>query len=170
MRRCSFDAICLLLTLIVSGCATNPDPGKGGFIDGVVGMSSGGYQGRIDERQQNLSAVQSANARMEEQNRALKRDLAATKEEEKAYRDQLTRLQSDMKALESQLRKAKVQTQSDLARKKELEQNLASLNAKIEQMDKGSGARREAEMQDELNKLRAEKEKLKQQIIKLGSK
>ena len=170
MRRWVFVAICFCINLFASGCATNPDPGQGGFIDGLVGMSSGGYQGRVDQRQQNLSTVQSANAKMEEQNRTLKGDLAATKEEEQAYRDQLARLQGDMKALQSQLAKAKVKTQADLAHKKELEQNLASLNGKIAQANNSKGSVREADLQEELNKLKAEKEKLKQQILKLGSK
>lgn len=47
LRVCSI----LGLVLLITGCATHDDPRKGGFVSGVVGLSSGRYEERITERE-----------------------------------------------------------------------------------------------------------------------
>jgi len=69
----AFASLSLLVAL--AGCATSPDPRDGGFVSGVVGLS-GGYQRRIDERRETLSAEQAAQRRLavERQEVELERD------------------------------------------------------------------------------------------------
>ena len=40
------------LPLFLAGCATTDDPHQGGFVSGIVGLASGGYEKRITEREQ----------------------------------------------------------------------------------------------------------------------
>lgn len=48
MRKRHWDRIPLLghlaVVLCLCGCATSDDPHEGGFVSGVVGLASGGYQ------------------------------------------------------------------------------------------------------------------------------
>lgn len=167
-RSVSIPAVVLLLVLGISGCATNPDPAKGGFIDGLAGLSSGTYQARVDQRQQNLDQMRQASTQLEAQNRDLQQNLASSKATEQSYRAQLAQLQGDLTGLESQLRKAKAQSQAKAAQKKDIERKLADLKAKTQTMQIQGGSN-EAALQNELNKLKGEKETLKQQIVKLGA-
>jgi chromosome segregation ATPase len=168
-RSIIISAILFSLTFGVSGCATNPDPAKGGFIDGIAGLSSGTYQQRLDQRQQNLDQMHQASVQLELQNRDLQQNLATSKATEQSYQAQLAQLQGDIAGLESQVKKAKTKSQTQAAEKKELEQKLADLKAKAKSVKSKSSGANEAALQEELNKLKAEKEALKQQIVKLGA-
>jgi chromosome segregation ATPase len=168
-RFTSITAALLFLSLGFAGCATNPDPAKGGFIDGVAGLSSGTYKDRADQRQQNLAAMRDANARLADQNQDLQQNLAASKATEQSYRAELAQLQGDLTNLDTQLKKAKIKNQAQASQKKELEQKVVSLKTKTEAISKKSNASNEAALQEELNKLKADKEALKQQIVKLGA-
>lgn len=66
----------------LAACATSSDPSKGGFISGVQGLSSGGYQRRVDQqnaelirmRQQEIDAraeADRANAELAQKQRAV---------------------------------------------------------------------------------------------------
>lgn len=168
-RSISFSAALLIIVIGFSGCATNPDPAKGGFIDGLAGLSGGTYQTRVDQRQQNLDQMRQASTQLEAQNRDLQQNLASSKATEQSYRAELAQLQGDLTGLDSQLKKAKAKSQAQAAQKKDLDQKLADLKAKTQAMSTKSAGANEAALQEELNKLKAEKETLKQQIVKLGA-
>ncbi|MEY8098730.1 hypothetical protein AB9F29_15095 [Falsihalocynthiibacter sp. S25ZX9] len=73
-------------SFLLSACVSSSDPADGGFFNGVQGISSGGYDARIDEREQAVVASQSRNSdlRAEEANlqaqiKASESDLAKLK-------------------------------------------------------------------------------------------
>lgn len=65
----------------VSGCvATSDDPAEGGFFNGVRGISSGSYDGRVAERQQAVAAAEVRNAALSAEQGALAAQIDATKQ------------------------------------------------------------------------------------------
>lgn len=67
------------LAVAVAGCATSADPHEGGFISGVVGITGGGYQRRLEERKDSYQDAQDAQERLEAQARALEQERAAVR-------------------------------------------------------------------------------------------
>jgi hypothetical protein len=59
------------------GCATSSDPHDGGFVSGVVGIAGGGYERRIDEREQSYRGELDAQARLKAEAQALEQEQAA---------------------------------------------------------------------------------------------
>jgi len=163
------SAMLLFFTLGLAGCATDPNPARGGFIDGLAGLSSGSYQDRVNQREQDLAEMRDNSARLEARNRELQEDLAESKATEDSYRAQLAQLQGELTGLETRLRKAKVRNQAQAARKKELEVKLASLKGRTQTFRTQSTGSHDAAVQAELTRMKTEKEVLKQQIIKLGA-
>ena len=49
-HRLVYYCLIMLWATASSGCATNPDPHQGGFINGFAGLSGGVYQNRLDTR------------------------------------------------------------------------------------------------------------------------
>jgi chromosome segregation ATPase len=150
------------------GCATTSDPSKGGFFDGVQGLSSGEYDRRKNEKQDKLAGVQSTGAKLRGEQTALNKQADSLEQQERTYRQQLAQLKNDLTSMESSLRKAKLKGQSKLAQKKDLDLRLVSLRGKVQKTEQQSGPN-EAQKQQELLKLKAEKEKLQEDIIKLTS-
>jgi septal ring factor EnvC (AmiA/AmiB activator) len=67
------------LSLALCACATSPDPHQGGFISGIVGLAGGGYQRRVDERQQTYQGEVDAGTRLKAQARELEQERAAVR-------------------------------------------------------------------------------------------
>lgn len=60
-------AVVLAPILFAAACASNEDPAEGGFISGVTGAATGGYQGRVDERQKKADALAEQDAELQQQ-------------------------------------------------------------------------------------------------------
>ena len=60
------------MTLLLSACVTSEDPADGGFFNGVNGLAGGGYQARVDEREENLANAQARNSQLRGQHAALR--------------------------------------------------------------------------------------------------
>ncbi len=54
----------IITALFLSACATSDDPADGGFFNGINGLAGGGYQARVDERQQALDKETARNAEL----------------------------------------------------------------------------------------------------------
>jgi chromosome segregation ATPase len=48
--------------LWLAGCATSPDPSKGGFISGMNGLLSGGYNRRVNDQSSDLDRMRAQQA------------------------------------------------------------------------------------------------------------
>ncbi|TPE46579.1 hypothetical protein [Amaricoccus solimangrovi] len=74
----------LLAVLALAACATSDDPAQGGFFNGIAGLVGGGYDARIDAREQAVAeseaegaALSGELARLESEHAALRRRIAA---------------------------------------------------------------------------------------------
>jgi chromosome segregation ATPase len=166
MKRISLRVVgCGLLVYSLCGCATTSDPSKGGFFDGVNGLSTGEYQRRVDEKQGGLAALQSDSAKLRGEQTALNRQADSLDRQEQAYRQQLAQMKTDLTTMEAKLQKTKFQTQAKITQKRNLEQRLTNLKGQVQKTEQsGSGG---AKNQEELLRLKAEKEKLQDEIVKL---
>lgn len=73
--------LALACTLVaVSGCvATSDDPAEGGFFNGIRGISSGSYEGRVSERQRAVATAEVRNAALSAEQSDLAARIDATK-------------------------------------------------------------------------------------------
>lgn len=158
----------MLLILALWGCATTTDPSQGGFFDGIYGLSSGAYQNRANEKRTTLGALQSEGDQLRGENRALNRQADTLELQEQQYRSQLSQLRTDLAGLQSRLRKAKVQNVSQQARKKDLERRLGTLQDEVRARE-GQGKTGAAQNQEDLQRMRGEKDRLQEDILRLTS-
>ncbi|WP_321528294.1 hypothetical protein [Sedimenticola selenatireducens] len=97
------QTLVILATLLLTGCVTTDDPREGGFFGGVHGISSGSYERRAQEREENLAKVRAMQKELEAETESLdaqkhQRQLVLEQEQSK-----LATLNSDVKALEARL-------------------------------------------------------------------
>ncbi|MDD3471316.1 MAG: hypothetical protein PHS86_00890 [Syntrophaceae bacterium] len=169
MKRSSLYSIgSFLFVCLLFGCATTSDPSKGGFFDGVQGLSSGQYQRRVNQKEDNLASLKDTGAQLRGEQRALNRQADSLERQEQAYRQQLSQLNHDVTNLEVKLRKAKLQNQAKLAQRKNLQNRLANLKGQLQNKEQQPGSG-DAQNQEDLLKMKAEKEKLQDDILKLTS-
>ena len=96
-------ALCVLSLLL--GCETNQDPRSGGFVDGVVNLSTGGYEDYTEERrseqqtaEEEARLLESRAAKIEAERQALDRELESAAQELSALQDSLGRLRVKLAA------------------------------------------------------------------------
>jgi chromosome segregation ATPase len=87
----------LLALLLLAACATSPDPAQGGFISGVAGLASGGYEQRVTTQSQELERMRAQQVEAERQAGQAKVALAERQQS-------LTRLRSDVAGLDLSLK------------------------------------------------------------------
>src|SRR5580704_1138716 len=62
--------------LLLAGCATSPDPAKGGFISGLNGLVSGGYDRRVAVQSGELDQMRAQQAAAEAESQQANATLA----------------------------------------------------------------------------------------------
>jgi hypothetical protein len=90
--------LAVVAAVALAGCATSPDPHQGGFVNGVVGLVGGGYQRRIDEREDTYRGERSAGDQLKAQARELEQERAEV-------RSDLSRANARLAALEARVRR-----------------------------------------------------------------
>ncbi len=113
----AFASLSLLVAL--AGCATSPDPRDGGFVSGVVGLS-GGYQRRIDERRETLSAEQAAQRRLAVERQEVELERDAVRAELQRAEQKLAAQQRRIAAERARILALKQQSAAERARLAEL--------------------------------------------------
>ncbi len=115
-RRSGFLAFCALSLLL--GCETKQDPRSGGFVDGVVNLSTGGYEDYTEERRAEQEAaeeearlLEARAATIEAERRELDRELESAAQELSALQDSLGKLRVKLAAT----KEAKAAEQARLA-------------------------------------------------------
>ncbi len=125
-------AFCALGLLL--GCETDQDPRSGGFVDGVVNLSTGGYEDYTEERRAEQEAaeeearlLEARAATIEAERQELDRELESAARELSALQDSLGKLRVKLAATNE----AKAATQARLteaeARAKQAARRLAQL-------------------------------------------
>ena len=117
----------LLLPLCLSGCATTDDPRQGGFVSGVVGLTSGGYERRISERERSYRMEVDEQQRLIAEAEALRRERARVESELNQANRRLASL--DRKVRQTRAQIAREQGSSAAGRQKL--QRLDATDAKI---------------------------------------
>ena len=161
-------ATCVVLVLIaISGCATEPSPAKGGLFDGIVGLVSGKYKERVNERKQHLTDLQEENLKLCQENQVLRSSLIELQPKEDSSRQELDKLRDDLNGLERRLRDTEVTNSSKRLRKKELEKKLDNLTARIN--DKVNSVENPASTVavDDIVNLKVDRDSLAEQIGEL---
>ncbi len=155
--------------LLSSGCAVSDDPGEGGFIGGVYGLSSGAYDKRIEEREQNLETLrqirtESATEQVELQTE--KQDLDSQLAE---LQIASTQLEQDIRQLSAQIDTMQARTTRARQKKQQLthqqqalQRDLTSLQSKLQRASHDSDLSR---YQAEEQRLRSEINDLKQSLL-----
>jgi chromosome segregation ATPase len=157
----------LLLSLLVFGCTS--DPAKGGFFDGLAGISSGKYEERQKEKQDELDKIEKSNVELDEQKIALKEKQQELDQLRQTYAADLKKMEKDLNQMEINLTRAQVQGESNLKQKKKLEQELAGLKRKVEREKKFVSSSSETQMRREFEQLKKDKKRLQEQIQDLQS-
>jgi chromosome segregation ATPase len=98
MRSMS-HAAALSALLLLGACATSPDPAKGGFISGVSGLMSGGYEQRVATQSVELERMRAQQIEAERQ--ANQTNLALADRQQS-----LANLRNDVASLDRSLRNA----------------------------------------------------------------
>ena len=139
-KFCCYTSIIFL----ICGCAINPDPGQGGFIDGLVGIYSGSYNNRIEQRKKILEQLQ-------EETIQLEKKLSSTNVRSQTLAEKKLGLVHDLLNLKKNIQEQESYLQEIKQQKKKIERS------------------KEAEMEKTLEKLIQEKRRLQQQIEELGA-
>lgn len=113
--------------LLIAACASNEDPAEGGFISGVAGAAGGGYQKRVDEKQQEADALAEQDAQLQQQK--TEAELEIEKNE------------AEIAALEGELNLLDVRIQSSLDRISSLDRALSEAEQQtVKQAQQATGA------------------------------
>jgi hypothetical protein len=67
----------LLASQLFTSCATSDDPREGGFVSGIVGLTTGTYQARIDEKEAVYGSELSDQRRLKAEAERIRRERAA---------------------------------------------------------------------------------------------
>lgn len=119
----------LLALLLLTGCQTNQDPRSGGFVDGVVNLSTGGYDAYTEDRRQELEAEQ-------EEARTLEARAAAIEAERDALDEELASAAKELEGLQKSLDRLRLELDSAETAKSEERARLAKAQARAQQARK----------------------------------
>jgi len=157
-------AILAALLWGATGCTT--DPSKGGFIDGIYGMSSGKYDERKQQKQTEYQKLVQANQALSAEKQELSQQNKQLSAEEQKYKKQIAALETEIQEMKQKLQSTTTTSQAQLAEKKKLESQLEQINIRIDKVDSSQVDTKGLEA--ELRALAKEKEKLREQILRLG--
>jgi len=120
-----------LLTVLLSGGCVTDDPKQGGFIGGVIGLSSGNYQRNVEERQTRLAAIQSIGRDLTAEQQQLKAKNASLQMRIKAQQNALKRLDAEVAKLEQDARQIHAATASDAQQQRAFMAQIDSIQTRI---------------------------------------
>jgi len=122
---CERLVITLVLSFTLTACAVSNNPRERGLFSGLYGLSTGAYDTRVKQQQEELSRQQRLKQSLNEQSQTLQntakaRDLALASEQE-----QLAKMEADLSSLESDIKRLNAKSDKQKS-------EIATLNRKIE--------------------------------------
>jgi chromosome segregation ATPase len=90
--------------LLLTACATTDDPHQGGFFSGVQNLATGGYQQRIDSREQTLQQQYSEGSRLSARADTLRAERDRNQRELAAASSQVAQLEASLNRYRASIR------------------------------------------------------------------
>jgi chromosome segregation ATPase len=152
------------ISLLITGCATTTmecDPSGGGFFGGLQGVSSGCYDQRLSERQQNLDSIRQVQASAEYEQSGLSQQRTLAQNELIRLSNQAQVLNDEITQLSRNLNAKQVSTKQATDRKNSLKKKVKNLQGKTQQL-KSAIAQQPAP--DQLKQLQTEEQRLKFEV------
>jgi chromosome segregation ATPase len=118
-------------TLLLSACATTDDPSRGGFIGGVSGISTGAYDKRVREREDNLARMRALQHELEQESADLEAQKRQRARQLASEKRKLATLDRETAALERKLDALAREKGASDQRLPELQQRLDGLKRKL---------------------------------------
>lgn len=97
------QTLVILSIVLLTGCATTDDPREGGFFGGVHGISSGAYERRAQEREENLAKMRAVQKDLEAETANLDEQRSQRQMVLNQEKSKLATLNKDVKALDAKL-------------------------------------------------------------------
>jgi len=158
---------CVILFAIITGCATTSDPRQGGFFGGIAGLSSGVYEERLKQRENDLAQQQSTHQDLTQESVRLKNDtqklgkeLASLTEMDK----NLSNLQAEIDQLEAKSDEQKNEIVTLTKKIKKVRQKIKSQQGALEELNRVGGSTADP---DSYRVLKEERKRLADEYNKL---
>jgi predicted nucleic acid-binding Zn-ribbon protein len=117
--------------LLLAGCATSPDPAKGGFISGLNGLVSGGYNRRIAEQSSELDQMRAQQAAAEAESTRANAALGQRQQSVAAMRVSIGKLDGSVKSMQAKLAQQRASTKELSAHDAQLTQELEDAERRV---------------------------------------
>jgi chromosome segregation ATPase len=131
MRSTSSANFMLALLLLVAGCATSPDPAKGGFFSGVSGLLSGGYDQRVAQQAKDLDRMRAQQAAAEAATRRGNATLTQQEQSIAKMRASVSDLDRSLKIVQTKIAQERADSSALSAKDRQLTRELESAKATL---------------------------------------
>jgi peptidoglycan hydrolase CwlO-like protein len=144
-----------LFILLVAGCATTDDPRQGGLFS----YNPGAYEARLEQRHQNLAALQENQQQEAEQARQLESDVQIRQAMLERERERLHGLDADLVRLQQNINQYQARTNAQQGEKQRLGREIKRLQGQIgslrnnQQLAQVEKEKQIASIQREINEL-----------------
>jgi hypothetical protein len=125
------SAIAVLMLLVLAGCATSPDPSKGGFISGVSGLMSGSYDQRVAEQSMELDRMRAQQVAAENQANLYRAALVGREQKLASLRSDVAGLDRSLKGLQAKAAQQRAGNVAFSDKDRQLMDDLAGANARL---------------------------------------
>ncbi|MGB5158071.1 MAG: hypothetical protein WBN77_11640 [Desulfobacterales bacterium] len=139
--------ITILVAIALPSCATSNDPRQGGFFGGIAGLSSGTYDARVQQRQEELNRQRNTNQDLKEESRTLESKAQERESELNTERQRLAEMEENLSTLQANVDRLKAKSDkqkseiASLKRKiKDARKRLKSQQAALDELDRAGGS------------------------------
>lgn len=131
MKTGLLSVVSLSATLLLGACATTDDPSRGGFIAGISGISTGAYDKRVREREDNLARMRALQHELEQESADLEAQKRQRTRQLASEKRKLAALDRETVELERKLDALAREKGASEQRLPELQQRLEGLKRKL---------------------------------------
>ncbi len=163
--------ICIIFSVTLTACATTDDPRKGGFFGGIGGLSSGAYETRVQQRQDELNRQKNISDELKQESSSLENEARAKESELATEQKRLADMEEKLSALQADVDKLKARSEkqkNDIAKIKQkikkARKRLSDQQAALDELDRAGGP---AADPDRYKVLEKERDKLADEFKKL---
>ncbi len=159
--------LALIPVVFLTACAVTDDPGQGGFISGIYGVTSGAYDKRLEDRQRNLEALKQAQQGTQLEQQQLHREKVSLAGEVAQLGQATQAMDQTLEDFSLQLSRKQAATKKAEQRKQSLLKKAKLLRGQTLELQKA--AQSSAKDAQAVQKLHAEEQRLQKEIKALQS-